>query len=242
MLLRQGISLLDQLRLLELRYRRNHYKGPKSRRNVVDDEKLLKEGETKEQNLDNDLDEEITLLNGKHSGHRRTDPQTYAESVKHVVRQFKCSKCTHELESQGLLDAHVKTHEHTEPYKCDICQAIFQTNIRLKTHLNAEHAEKSLEDWSCNDCSFQANHPSELMNHLKLTTHQPSPNVTDKKKLFSDYKRCYTCNLEVDGYWNLMNHRKEAHPSNKKCRDFPDGKCRFGLKCWYIYIFKSNVI
>ena len=91
MLLRQGISSLDQLSLLELRYRRNHYKGPKSRRNVVDDEKLLKEGETKEQNLDNDLDEEITLLNVKHSGHRRTDPQTYAESVKNVVRQFKCS-------------------------------------------------------------------------------------------------------------------------------------------------------
>ena len=133
------------------------------------------------------------------------------------------------------MDAHTKTHEQTEPFKCDICPFSSQTNIWLKMHLNIEHAGKTLENWNCNDCSFQANNPSELMNHLKLTTHQPSPNVSDKKKLFSDYKRCYTCNLEVDGYWNLMNHRKEAHPSNKKCRDFPDGKCNFGLKCWYVH-------
>ena len=56
-------------------------------------------------NVDNDsdeLEEEITLLNGKHSGHKRTGPQTYAESVKNVVGQLKCSQCTQELESQGL--------------------------------------------------------------------------------------------------------------------------------------------
>ena len=73
------------------------------------------------------------------------------------------------------------------------------------------------------------------MNHLKLTGHQPSPIIKDKRNFFSDYKRCYTCNLEVDGYWNLMNHRKLLHPSNKRCRNFPDGKCTFGKDCWYVH-------
>ena len=73
------------------------------------------------------------------------------------------------------------------------------------------------------------------MKHLKLTAHQPSPKIKDKKKLFQDYRRCYTCDLEVDGYWNLMNHRKTEHPSNKKCRNFPDGNYTFGKDCWYVH-------
>ena len=40
---------------------------------------------------------------------------------------------------------------------------------------------------------------------------------------------------EFDGYWNLMNHRKIVHPSSKSCRNFPDGKCHFGLECWYVH-------
>jgi hypothetical protein len=32
-----------------------------------------------------------------------------------------------------------------------------------------------------------------------------------------------------------MNHRKNAHPSNKKCRNFPGGKCSFGIDCWYVH-------
>ena len=31
-----------------------------------------------------------------------------------------------------------------------------------------------------------------------------------------------------------MDHRKEAHPSNKKCRNYPNS-CRFGVKCWYLH-------
>ena len=73
------------------------------------------------------------------------------------------------------------------------------------------------------------------MNHRKITSHQPSQNIKDKKLLFNEYRQCYTCKLEFEGYWNLMNHRKSAHPSNKKCRFFPDGKCSFGKECWYVH-------
>ena len=41
--------------------------------------------------------------------------------------------------------------------------------------------------------------------------------------------------MDFDGYFNLMNHRKIVHPSNKKCRNFPSN-CSFGSECWYVHI------
>ena len=33
----------------------------------------------------------------------------------------------------------------------------------------------------------------------------------------------------------LMDHKKEFHPSNKRCRKFENRMCRFGNKCWYVH-------
>ena len=39
-----------------------------------------------------------------------------------------------------------------------------------------------------------------------------------------------------------MNHRKEGHPSKKKCRYFAKGECNFSAEeCWYIHGDTSNV-
>ena len=92
-----------------------------------------------------------------------------------------------------------------------------------------------MSEWNCDDCAFQANCASELMKHLKVTSHQPSKNVSDKRKVFEDYKQCYTCKMDFDGYYNLMNHRKIVHPSSKKCKNFPRGECNFGSGCWYVH-------
>ena len=64
-----------------------------------------------------------------------------------------------------------------------------------------------------------------LLKHLKTTGHQPS-SLVEKRKIYSDYKECYTCKEEFDGYFNLMTHRKIVHPSQKKCRNFPSN-CKF---------------
>jgi hypothetical protein len=72
------------------------------------------------------------------------------------------------------------------------------------------------------------------MKHLKITSHQPNLRLEDKRKIFQDYKQCYTCKMDSDGFFNLMNHRKTVHPSNKKCRNFP-GSCTFGNDCWYVH-------
>ena len=49
-----------------------------------------------------------------------------------------------------------------------------------------------------------------------------------------EIKECYTCKLKFVGYYNLMDHRKSSHPSNRKCRNYP-GSCRFDTRCWYVH-------
>ena len=61
---------------------------------LVDDD--INEGEKE---LD-ELAEEVTLLRGKMSGHRRTAPQAAAENVT-LDKTVKCALRKYELESQG---------------------------------------------------------------------------------------------------------------------------------------------
>ena len=194
---------------------------------ATDSEKLLVEDENNDKE-EVELEEEVTLLKGKNSGHRRIDPQTSAENIAFNVNEnFKCSKCNCNLESQGLLDAHMKNHD-VQKFHCEVCGVDFIEKAELEVHIREKHKSfQNLNQWNCNDCPFQANTADELVRHLKITAHQPSEK---KKSLLIDYKQCYTCKLEFDGYWNLMEHRKNVHPSNKKCRNYPGGKCTFGSR------------
>ena len=131
----------------------------------------------------------------------------------------------------------MKTHEiHKPKHYCEVCDIDFRRKVELDTHNIKKHGSCQIpNEWNCNNCPFQANSADDLMKHLKTTAHQPSPEIKNKKKLFCDYKQCYTCKLEFNGYWNLMEHRKIMHPSNKKCRNYPGGKCSFGSECWYVH-------
>ena len=235
-------------------------------------EKLLieEDGEHQERGIIDELSDEITLLRSKKSGHRRIGPQNRAENVEGNRKIYKCDHCKCELESNGLLNAHMENHhvnktnfecescadgfstkvdleKHMEKhhvnktnFECDSCADEFTTKVDLEKHIDEAHSNKNkVEEWNCKDCPFQATSPPELMNHLKLTGHQPSQDMLSKRKLYKEYKQCYTCEMEFDGYWNLMNHRKVAHPSNRKCRNFPDN-CNFGSECWYVHDEKMD--
>ena len=137
------------------------------------------------------------------------------------------------LESKGLLDAHVKTH--VPKFVCDTCAEELPSKVDLDEHIVDQHKRRVRnEEWNCNDCPFQATISSHLMKHLQLTGHQPNPEIEDRKSLFLDYKQCFNCKMEFEGFWNLMNHRKNMHPSNKRCRNFPNN-CTFVLDCWYVH-------
>ena len=178
--------------------------------------------------------EEILLLRYKNSGHRRTSPQEKSENLSNPDISFKCKVCEQILDSQGLLDAHVQTkHAAKADFGCQDCDEKFQEDEVLKAHIVKFHGDKDdSEEWNCNDCPFQGGGVRELMNHLKLTGHQPSSNKNDNRKVFKDFRQCYNCEMQFDGYHNLMTHRKKTHPSNRKCRNFP-GTCQRGDTCWY---------
>ena len=142
-------------------------------------------------------------------------PQVQIESMSNITK-FTCKKCDSSFEKQDKLEEHMKSHE----------TFVFTTP--------ADTFDKQKDDWICGDCDFQTNEASILMKHLKDKGHQPSSSIKDKRLFFKDYRQCYTCKLEFDGYWRLMEHRKNEHPSNKKCRNFP-GKCTFKNDCWYVH-------
>ena len=150
---------------------------------------------------------------------------------------YDCIKCDKSFESKTEYDAHVKIHDS---YSCRSCDETFLTANNLDKHMKEKHKSTNESDWNCNDCAFQASDASCLLTHLKRSGHQPSENV-EKKKLYPDYRQCYTCNMEFDGYITLMNHRKTTHPSKKKCKNFP-GNCRFNNDCWYIHEEESMEI
>ena len=218
----------------------------KMKHGEVEVEKLLKDDHTDknenhgdESNCDKDLVEEIVLMKAKKNGFRRTGPQDTPTPSSKEPLTHKCMKCKFEFQSNGILEAHLKTHK--ESFICEICSQSFENKESVEEHILNDHSSKQTEDqWNCDSCAFQANCATELMKHLKITGHQPSKHVKDKRKLFEDYKQCYTCKMDFDGYYNLMDHRKNVHPSNKKCRNYLKGECPFGEKCWYVHEEKSN--
>ena len=40
------------------------------------------------------------------------------------------------------------------------------------------------------------------------------------------------CMIVIDVTHNLMNHRRDVHPSRRKCQNFP-ASCAWGNTCWY---------
>ena len=81
-----------------------------------------------------------------------------------------------------------------------------------------------IRQFNCNDCSFQGENYSELKKHLARSLHTPS----EQKEI------CYTCKKGFQSYFQLMNHRRAEHPSNKICRYFKKNSCWFDVDdCWY---------
>ena len=88
-----------------------------------------------------------------------------------------------------------------------------------------ETEEHETENFKCNSCGALSKTRNEMEKHNQ--EEHPTRVTTENKK------RCYVCDLEVNDIMELMSHRKEHHPPNKKCRNL--GTCRFGERCWYAH-------
>ena len=167
-----------------------------------------------------------------------TDVDDKSNSKDHEVQNqsmILCSICDLAFKTQELLKIHEKTHE----ISCDKCGKMFNEEFDLKKHVCDEHIEykkisKSTK-WNCSNCDYEGSSASELRKHLKETGHSPNCDISDRKQVFEDYRECYTCKMDFEGYISLMEHRKAIHPSNKKCKNYDSGKCIYGDKCWYVH-------
>ena len=203
---------------------------PKNKSKKEKIEEVLLEDVGPEDDDIKDIHEEIVLLGSKNSGHRRSKetPQETPVLNSELNPTYKCDQCKSVLESQGLLNAHISTQHTLEAnHSCQVCNEEFQVKEDLEKHMKEHKKVLESDEWNCNDCAFQVDSALELMKHLQVTGHQPRQGIKDKRKVFKDFKECYTCKMAFDGFFNLLNHRKKIHPSNKKCRNFSSGNCPF---------------
>ena len=164
--------------------------------------------------------EEEVLTKQKKSGHKRDGPQTV-------------SKVQNKQNPVINLEGHMDNLK-VSPNYCEKCQEEFVKVADLNIHMKTKHSKQ----WNCNQCDFQASTREVLMNHCKRTQgHQPAKQSLGQTGVME----CYTCRKEFRSYHNLMEHRKEEHPSHKKCRYYLKGECKFGgEECWYVHEDKVN--
>ena len=123
------------------------------------EEELMAETESNDDDSKN-LEEERVLFNAKHSGHKRTGPQEPAKSMSKSTNFIKCDQCDSELESEGLLNAHIESH-HTacSSFKCEHFDAEFVVKSEFDKHLldhsPPKHGGFGADQWNCNDCFFK---------------------------------------------------------------------------------------
>ena len=175
---------------------------------------VVESSEKKQTEADSD---EVVMTKNKQNGHKRDGP--HSSPLRHKEGEVTVNLAAN-MEKLKVSDL-----------KCDKCQEKFEERGELIRHIKNRH---SLQ-WNCDQCSFQANTRAVLMNHCKQTQgHLPS---NQKQRVGqTGVLECYTCKGEFRSYHNLMKHRKEEHPSHKKCRYYLKGECAFSSEeCWYLH-------
>ena len=93
----------------------------------------------------------------------------------------------------------------TQCYRCG-CGCKFETIAELESHMANVHNNNDAET-VCSKCNFKALTQEDLKKHSDIK-HKPSP--ANKKP--NTYDKCYDCQLIVNGYKELMSHKKRGPP------------------------------
>ena len=96
--------------------------------------------------------------------------------------------------------------------------------LLFNKHNTDRHSQpvQSQKQYTCTGCSHQSESAIEQLKHAESSRHKPVM-VTQK---------CFTCGNSFSGIEALMKHRREAHPSSKKCNFFPFSKIT-GEECFW---------
>ena len=180
----------------------------------------------------NELDEEKIILSNKQSGHERMGPQ-FEPVPKFIGHMFKChwKNCGTQLESKGLLIAHIEYHITTKHLICDQCQQKFSTQDDLDAHMKSEHMRTNqstndnlnrhinsehmhINKGNCDQCKETFNTNSELKAHMNKDHKKKDPNASHNEW------NCNDCNFQTNTSASLRNHLQlSGHQPSKKIQD-----------------------
>ncbi|KAG5667325.1 hypothetical protein PVAND_015309 [Polypedilum vanderplanki] len=138
------------------------------------------------------------LLDCPHCNLRLSDRRSLKKHIKnmHVERpdgtrakqekNFKCELCDYSCVQKGNLKIHYKKHEkyqaklraNPDALKCEICEALFRSELILKIHMQKVHSD---ERFPCGHCENVLKTKSSLWSHLRKV-HQIEPEKRKKKE------------------------------------------------------------
>lgn len=81
--------------------------------------------------------------------------------------RFCCSICNKTFANAGNVQRHMLIHEK-QKYKCDRCDSLFTSKIKLDKHLFNKHTVPNERSFPCDDCEKRFKSSSNLMQHRKV--------------------------------------------------------------------------
>lgn len=86
------------------------------------------------------------------------------KSQVHNMETKECRICQKLIKSYNFR-RHIRTHEESTQFECDICQKQFRRSANLKRHVESVH--QKIKNFFCGSCPFSTYENSSLMSHIK---------------------------------------------------------------------------
>ena len=140
---------------------------------------------------------------------------------------FECINCGFKTNCETSLKKHIENHKVLR-IKCRKCGAFCETEELLRDHLKIVHPRKStvITNEQSQHEHIHCNAPRCSEEEIQI----PTQNVNIRESRFV----CRDCKEAFESKWQLMNHRRDKHPSNKMCFYDAENKCSFSAdQCWY---------
>ena len=106
--------------------------------------------------------------------------------------------------------------------KCRKCGKICDTDEMLGDHIKSEHPRRSndITNEQLNEEHIHCNKPQCSNDSSEIS---PQNKAHNERNIFV----CRNCKEKFETKWQLMNHRRDKHPSNKMCFYDAENKCSF---------------
>lgn len=80
----------------------------------------------------------------------------------------KCPYCSYETKSESELEKHVRKHNESKQFECQICNKKLRTEMSLKCHIKYLHLHDDVNDFRCAQCPFQTKYKRSFLRHLNI--------------------------------------------------------------------------